>query len=75
MQMNFMSKVAKLQQIIPFILIIMLLAFVSYKNASKNSTDAGVCKVEKAEGEEDVKMKSGLPVWESLSRHLIRVSR
>jgi ATP-dependent Zn protease len=75
MQMNFMSKVAKIQQIIPFILIIMLLAFVSYKNATKNETERGVCKVEKSEAEEEVKVKSALPIWESLSRHLIRVSR
>jgi hypothetical protein len=75
MQMNFMSKMAKLQQFIPFLLIIMLLAFVSYKNASRKGTDESVCKVEKAEGGEDVKMKSGLPIWESLSRHLIKVSR
>ena len=64
----------RIQQFLPIALIMMLLAFVSYKNATKSRIKQEVCTVEKSEGAEEARIKSGLPMWESLTRHLMRVS-
>jgi len=64
----------RIQQLIPIALIIMLLAFVSYRNVTKSHIKNEVCKAQKVEGVEEVKVKSMVPMWESLSRHLMRVS-
>jgi hypothetical protein len=55
------------------ILIIISLVFIGYRSAQKFSTPSEVCQAKPEADQQDIKIKSGLPIWESLSRHLITI--
>lgn len=56
------------------ILIISVLGFFSWKTIQSRALQEEVCVTESGE-KPDRKVKTGLPMWESLSRHLITIQR
>lgn len=56
------------------LLIISALAFFGYRNAAIGATGEEVCTTGTKEKTEQ-KVKTAMPMWESLSRHLITIQR
>ncbi len=57
------------------LLIIIVLGFVAYKNGNKKLQNPETCMEKKSSEKEDTKLKTSVPLWQSLSRQLITISR
>jgi hypothetical protein len=68
-----MIRQEKTRLIISSILIIMCLAVIGYRTNQKMKTPGEVCETKGLKEQQDVKVKSALPIFESLSRHLLTI--
>jgi len=59
--------------IVSSVLIITCLAFVGYRTTQKMNVSAEVCETKGLKEQQEVKVKSALPIFESLSRHLLTI--
>jgi hypothetical protein len=72
-QTTVMLRKERTRLIISSALIIICLAFFGYRSALKFSNPAEVCETKTESDQKEMKLKSSLPIWESLSRHLITI--
>jgi len=56
------------------LLIAMVLGFAAYRNSVKNFACQEICRA-KVKEQEEIKPKASVPLWQSLSRQLITISR
>lgn len=68
-----MIRQEKTRLIISSILIIMCLVVVGYRTTQKMSASAEVCETKGLKEQQELKVKSALPIFESLSRHLLTI--
>jgi hypothetical protein len=68
-----MLRQEKTRLLISSILIIICLAFVGYRTNQKMSTSDEVCETKGLKEQQELKVKSALPIFESLSRHLLTI--
>jgi hypothetical protein len=68
-----MKRAEKTRLIISSILIIMCLVVVGYRTTQKLSTADEVCETKVLKEQQELKVKSALPIFESLSRHLLTI--
>lgn len=68
-----MLRKEKIRLIGSSILIIISLVFIGYRSAQKFSAPSEVCENKPETDQEEMKIKSALPIFESLSRHLITI--
>jgi hypothetical protein len=61
----------KTRLIVSSVLIIICLAFFSYRSSIKLVTPADVCETNKENEQQEIKVKTAVPLWETLSRHLV----
>ena len=69
-----MNRTQAIRYFLVGVLIFSVLGFFSWKTTQSRAQLQEVC-VTESEGKPDRKMKTGLPIWESLSRHLITIQR
>jgi hypothetical protein len=69
-----MKSLEKVRWMMVTMLIIMALGFVAYRNGQLTRSKAEVCSTNGKEADAP-KVRTSLPMWESLSRHLITVHR
>lgn len=67
-----MLRKEKTRLIVSSVLIIISLVFIGYRTSQKYSAAGEVCDTEQKE-QQEIKVKSALPIFESLSRHLITI--
>ena len=68
-----MLRKEKIRLIGSTVLIIISLVFIGYRSAQKFSAPSEVCETKPEADQEEIKIKSALPIFESLSRHLITI--
>lgn len=68
-----MLRQEKTRLIVTSILIIICLAFLGYRTTQKINASAEVCETKGQKEQQDIKVKSALPIFESLSRHLLTI--
>jgi len=68
-----MLRQEKTRLIVTSALIIICLAFLGYRTTQKINASAKVSEAKGQKEQQEVKMKSALPIFESLSRHLITI--
>jgi hypothetical protein len=68
-----MIRQEKTRLIISSILIIMCLVVVGYRTNQKMSASGEVCETKGLKEQQELKVKSALPIFESLSRHLLTI--
>ena len=68
-----MLRQEKTRLIVLSILIITCLAFVGYRITQKMSTSGEICETKGLKEEQELKVKSAFPIFESLSRHLLTI--
>ena len=68
-----MLRPEKTRLIVSSALIILCLALIGYRKSLKLVTPAEVCEAKGESEQQEIKLKSALPIWESLSRHLISI--
>ena len=66
-----MIRKEKTRLIVSSALIIICLAFFSYRTSIKLVTPAEVCETNKESEQKEIKVKTAVPLWETLSRHLV----
>jgi hypothetical protein len=69
-----MNRKQTLRYFVAGVLIFSMLGFFSWKTLQSRAQPEDVCVTESQE-KPDRKVKTGLPMWESLSRHLITIQR
>lgn len=73
-EMDFMLRLEKVRWAIAGILIISILSIFSYRSVNRPANPGEICASEATDKNEQ-KVKTALPMWESLSRHLITIQR
>jgi hypothetical protein len=68
-----MIRQEKTRLIISSILIIMCLVAVGYRTNQKLCASVEVCETKGLKEQQEIKVKSALPIFESLSRHLLTI--
>jgi hypothetical protein len=68
-----MLRKEKTRLIVSSILIIMFLSLIGYRTTQKLNASGEVCETGVQKEQQDIKVKSGLPIFESLSRHLLTI--
>jgi hypothetical protein len=68
-----MLRQEKTRLIVSSVLIIICLAFIGYRTTQKINTPGEVCETKGLKEQQEVKVKSALPIFESLSRHLLTI--
>lgn len=68
-----MIRQEKTRLIISSILIIMCLVVIGYGTNQKMKTSGEVCETKSLKEQQEIKVKSALPIFESLSRHLLTI--
>jgi len=68
-----MLRQEKTRLIVTSVLIIISLMFIGYRASQKLSTSDEVCDTKGQKEQQEIKGKSSLPIFESLSRHLITI--
>jgi hypothetical protein len=68
-----MLRQEKTRLIVSSVLIIISLVFIGYRTSLKFGTATEVCDTKEQQEQEEIKVKSALPIFESLSRHLITI--
>jgi|GEM_PF-1966076 len=68
-----MIRQEKTRLIISSILIIMCLAFIGYRTNQKMNASGEVCETKGLKEQQEIKVKSAFPIFESLSRHLLTI--
>lgn len=68
-----MLRKEKTRLIVSSVLIIISLVFIGYRTSQKFNASGEVCDTKGQKEQQDIKVKSALPIFESLSRHLITI--
>lgn len=68
-----MLRKEKTRLIVSSVLIIISLVFIGYRTSQKINASGEVCDTKGQKEQQDIKVKSALPIFESLSRHLITI--
>jgi hypothetical protein len=68
-----MLRQEKTRLIVSSALIIISLMFIGYRASQKLGTTGEVCDTKGEKEQQEIKVKSALPIFESLSRHLVTI--
>ena len=68
-----MLRKEKTRLIVSSVLIIISLVFIGYHTSQKFNAAGEVCDTKGQKEQQEIKVKSALPIFESLSRHLITI--
>jgi hypothetical protein len=68
-----MLRKEKTRLIVSSVLIIISLVFIGYRASQRSGTAGDVCDTKGQKEQQEIKVKSSLPIFESLSRHLITI--
>lgn len=72
-QTTVMLRQEKTRMIVSSVLIIISLVFIGYRTSQKLNSDSEACATKGQKEQQEIRVKSALPIFESLSRHLITI--
>jgi type VI protein secretion system component VasK len=72
-QTTVMLRQEKTRVIVSSVLIIISLVFIGYRTSQKLKSDNEACSTRGQKEQQEIRVKSALPIFESLSRHLITI--
>lgn len=70
-----MKKGTAAQLLTYLVLILMVSGVYAYNVTSKNAGSNEICRLKKPKEQDDIRLKTNVPLWQSLSRQLITIGK